>query len=87
LIMPLYDFECVAGHRFERLVPVAERHLPIACPEKGCGQDGKAIISHSNPAALLDHGFGRNNYNAQKGTYDPNRPATNVMAKGRVWRK
>lgn len=84
--MPIYDFSCSAGHVFERMVPMAERNIPVTCEEPGCELDAAAIISHGNPAGMLDHGFGRNRENALKGTYDPNKPATNVMGKGRAWR-
>jgi len=32
--MPLYDFECPHGHRFERMCSMAERTEPVPCEGK-----------------------------------------------------
>lgn len=40
--MPLYDFQCREGHRFERMVPLARFGDPQAC---GCGKSARRIVS------------------------------------------
>jgi hypothetical protein len=43
----LYEYECPAGHIFERVLPVSEYKAPQPCD---CGQMGQRIISRT-------HGF------------------------------
>lgn len=45
--MPLYEYECPAGHRSEALRPYSERDTPTLCP-KGCGKPAKAVLSPCN---------------------------------------
>jgi len=40
--MPLYEYECEGGHRFEEFHRIADRHNAV-CPE--CGKPGKLRIS------------------------------------------
>lgn len=40
--MPLYDFRCLSGHRFERVVPLAQFEVVQHC---GCGDPAKRLIS------------------------------------------
>ena len=40
--MPLYDFECSEGHRFERLVKLADFEVPQFC---SCQSPAKRLIS------------------------------------------
>ena len=42
---------------------------------------------HNNPGGALDHGLGSNRDAAREGRYDPLKPNTRFMAKGRGWRK
>lgn len=41
--MPIYDYECTQGHRFESFSSMAERDNPIECPE--CKEVATAVIS------------------------------------------
>ena len=73
--MPLYDWECLNGHRFEAVVRMDDRAGPIACTEGGCTQEAARVeISHSSPGTMLDYGLGLNREAVEKGTYDPLRP-------------
>lgn len=84
---PMYDYICSGGHRFERVVPVAERHLPVPC--EGNADDGQPCprhadrieICHARPSAMLDYGLGANRDAAREGRYDPNRPSTRGVRK------
>lgn len=40
--MPLYDIQCDEGHRFERMIPLAQFEEPIECP---CGASARRLIS------------------------------------------
>jgi putative FmdB family regulatory protein len=40
--MPLYDFRCTEGHRFERFVPMAEFTIKQSCE---CGNPAQRLIS------------------------------------------
>ena len=40
--MPLYDFLCAEGHRFERVVKLADFDAPQAC---GCGEPAQRQLS------------------------------------------
>ena len=40
--MPMYDFKCQAGHRFERMVPLAEFDQVQSCQ---CGEPAQRLIS------------------------------------------
>lgn len=41
--MPSYDYECRrCGARFDEIVQVSERDLPVACPD--CGGDAKRLV-------------------------------------------
>lgn len=48
--MPLYDFKCPEGHRFDRVVRLAEFDLMQNCP---CGRGAERVISA--PRILSDH--------------------------------
>ena len=85
--MPLYQYECSAGHAFDAIVPMAERNVPLPCEEDGCFECASMVITHSHPEAILDHGMARNSENAKMGKYDPLNPNTRFMSKGRNWRK
>lgn len=73
--MPMYDWECPDGHRFEHVVSIADRNKLIPCQVEGCTHVAERIeISHSNPGTMLEYGFGLNREALQKGTYDPLNP-------------
>ena len=40
--MPLYDLRCEQGHRFERMIPLAEFEAPQLC---GCNSPAQRLIS------------------------------------------
>ena len=94
--MPLYDFECQDGHRFESIVPMDRRQDPIQCEgrvtamplspdaepgERRCMRMAERIISHSSPDTMLDHGYGANRDAAMAGKYDPLRPSSRGVRK------
>ena len=86
--MPLYDFECPGGHRFERICPMDKRGEEVPCEEASCALRAKQVFgTHSNPSSMLDHGSASNRDAAREGRYDPLKPNTRFMAKGRGWRK
>lgn len=71
--MPLYDYECPAGHVFEHSELIANRNEQVKCKE--CTEMSTRIKhSHSNPSAMLDYGLGLNREAVMKGTYDPEKP-------------
>jgi hypothetical protein len=75
--MPLYDFSCDAGHRFEKVVSIAVRNHTIGCQIPGCPFSARRVeISHAHPAAMLDYGLAANRDAAREGRYDPHRPIT-----------
>jgi hypothetical protein len=79
---PMYDFACSAGHRFERVVPIAVRNEPIACDDSGCSLLATRIeICHARPSTMLDYGLAANRDAALQGRYDPNRPSTRGVRK------
>jgi hypothetical protein len=88
--MPLYGYCCSAGHCFDRVVPIADRHLPIPC-EGNCS-DGQRCrleahrieICHARPSTMLDYGLGANRDAAREGRYDPNRPSTRGVRKVQI---
>lgn len=41
--MPLYDCECLFGHRFEKSMKMDARHHLLICPE--CGESAHTIVS------------------------------------------
>lgn len=45
------------------------------------------VGNHNNPRNILDHGLASNRDAAREGRYDPLKPNTRFMAKGRGWRK
>jgi len=47
--MPLYDYECAIGHRWEHMRTIDERNLPTTCPE--CFGNGRLIIAGA-PATI-----------------------------------
>lgn len=55
--MPLYDWECAHGHRFEKVVPIEHRNEPIPC-EGDLGAppiavDGNTSVRRGPPCPLL----------------------------------
>lgn len=40
--MPIYDFACPKGHRWEEIRPIPERDDPTDCPE--CGEIGHRVV-------------------------------------------
>jgi len=40
--MPTYEYECRKGHKFERILPVAEYRAPQTCE---CGADSTKLVS------------------------------------------
>jgi len=53
-----------------------------------CQLQAKIFVgTHNNPAGALDHGSARNRDAAREGRYDPLKPSTRFMAKGRGYRK
>ena len=85
--MPLYDYICSAGHRFEKVVPMADRHRLVTCEGKQddgrrCPLDAARVeICHARPSTMLDYGLGANRDAARAGRYDPNRPSTRGVRK------
>lgn len=53
--MPLYEFLCDLGHRFERVVPIADRNTPVPCEGivEERPHDPTAIASRHLPCSLL----------------------------------
>jgi len=49
-MMPLYDFKCEAGHKFEKMVPLSDFYLPVHC---SCQAPASRIIS--TPMFSVDH--------------------------------
>ena len=52
--MPLFDYFCEAGHRFEKVVPIANRNEPIPCEgvlEQVALHDGGGAIKVPKGAA------------------------------------
>ena len=41
--MPLYDCQCIFGHKFEKLLKMSEVGFILKCPE--CGEAAKTVIS------------------------------------------
>jgi hypothetical protein len=88
--MPMYGYSCAAGHEFERVVAIADRHLPIAC--EGKRDDGQPCplsanrieICHARPSAMLEYGLGANRDAAREGRYDPLRPSTRGVRKAQM---
>ena len=84
--MPMYDYACPSGHRFEKVVPIAERNEPVGC-EGATGncdcplQATRIEIAHAHPSTMLDYGLGANRDAAREGRYDPNRPSTRGVRK------
>lgn len=60
--MPLYDFECPAGHRFEKNVPLADMDTEVLCEhcdDVYLSRDGEVTVSVPSIAPediLLDDG-------------------------------
>jgi hypothetical protein len=53
-----------------------------------CQLQAKIFVgTHNNPAGALDHGSAANRDAAREGRYDPLKPNTRFMAKGRGYRK
>lgn len=48
--MPVYDYRCGAGHRFERMLPLADYLVPQRCD---CGEDAVKVIAA--PRILSDY--------------------------------
>lgn len=51
--MPMYDYQCPDGHRFERIVPLADA-APQGCP--ACGRDGAKVPSRVTLGGMADVG-------------------------------
>jgi hypothetical protein len=80
--MPMYDFQCEAGHRFESVVPIATRTEPIPCQDPACRLMARRVeICHARPSMLLDYGLGANRDAAREGRYDPSRPSKRGVRK------
>src|SRR5690242_9672309 len=41
--MPLYDFQCERGHRFERVVPVEQFDFAQRCANEGCPAPARQV--------------------------------------------
>lgn len=48
--MPMYDWECAHGHRFEQVVLIADRNDPISCT----GTVNDLILDPANPPDGLE---------------------------------
>jgi len=73
--MPMYDWMCPNGHKFEAVVSIVDRKTPITCADGDCTAMANRIeISHSNPGTMLDYGLGLNREALEAGKYDPLRP-------------
>ncbi len=78
----MYDFQCAAGHRFEKVVPLDARNRRVDCEGAGCALSAHRIeICHARPSTMLDYGLGANRDAAREGRYDPNRPSTRGVRK------
>jgi putative FmdB family regulatory protein len=53
--MPIYEYQCEAGHRHERLRRYDERDCKSKCPE--CPGRAKRVISahHTEPDGIYSH--------------------------------
>lgn len=72
--MPIYEYECEKGHKFEELHKVDER-LPVACHT--CGSDCHIVISKTClPNFRIAHPL---RYFARDGTVYGNLPDSNVV--------
>lgn len=41
--MPMYDCVCNSGHKFEKLLKIADKDSQLVCPE--CGEKAHTVIS------------------------------------------
>jgi hypothetical protein len=81
--MPLYDFQCEDGHKFEHTCPSDDSELAIACIEPGC----TARASQKFNFGGLDHGIALFRDQAREGRFDENNLSTRYMSSGRqAWR-
>lgn len=73
--MPMYDWECPEGHKFEANVMIADRNNTILCEDDVCTEFATRIeIGHSCTEAMLDYGLGLNREALETGRYDPEKP-------------
>ena len=70
IAVPLYDYRCAAGHRFEAMAPIAASDR-AACP---CGADGVKVPSRISIGGLADPGRSMEQMpQTWRGTYEGNR--------------
>lgn len=68
--MPLYDFRCATGHRFEQQVPLSESTVP-ACPN--CGRSSVKLQSAGRLLGRASAGLSQDQMpQTWKGTYNGN---------------
>ena len=68
--MPLYDFRCTTGHRFEQQVPLSDTTLP-ACPN--CGRSSTKLQSAGRLLGRASAGLSQDRMpQTWKGTYNGN---------------
>ncbi len=68
--MPLYDFRCATGHRFEQQVPLTESTAP-ACPN--CGRSSTKLLSAGRLLGRASAGLSQDRMpQTWKGTYNGN---------------
>lgn len=62
--MPLYEYECLNGHKFDRVksITVSDRVRDNDICE--CGAKAKLRVSRPNPPVLVGRGFHANDYGA-----------------------
>lgn len=54
--MPNYVYKCNEGHRFEKIVPIANREELQQCPVEGCGRIAARDIAAEAPGFTVRGG-------------------------------
>jgi hypothetical protein len=82
--MPVYDFECKQGHRFEHTCRISELDEPVKCTTDGCSEIATNVCTFGG----LDHGIGLFRDQAREGRFDESNLSTRYMSSGRgSWRR
>lgn len=58
--MPIYDYRCGAGHRFDKLVRLSDPPV-TECPVNGCDAPVTKLVAPTN-FALKGDGWAKDNY-------------------------
>jgi len=83
--MPVYDFQCPKGHRFEHTCKMDEVDNPVKCTAEGCDEFAQNTCMFGG----LDHGIGLFRDLEREGRLDlKNNFPTRYMSSGRsAWRR